>query len=355
MNTLFTRQHASDIEATILSMLRCYNSIPYGLQRRLKAILKINKSFNMSGVAKRLDVSCGFVIKWRDRAVQFFATWPTEPTDDKERRQLLIKAFADAPRSGAPGWYAAEQLCNVIALALKQPTECGREITHWTYLELADEANEQGLTILKISKSTVGRLLVGAAIKPHHSIYWLNPNIKDEETFREEVVEVCDTYHQAPVLAKKNVFTVSTDEKTGIQALGRIAPTKSMLPGSVEKREFEYKRHGTFCLTPSFNVVTGMIMHYTIDETRDEIDFYEHIINTVEISADSTWIFVSDQLNTHKSDSLVRYVAEQCGIKEHLGIKGKSGILKSMESRQAFLIDKCNVSVLSLRQSIAHG
>jgi transposase len=113
-----------------------------------------------------------------------------------------------------------------------------------------------------------------------------------------------------------------------------------MLPGSVEKREFEYKRHGTFCLTPSVNVVTGMIMHYTIDATRDKIDFYEHIRNTVEISADSTWIFVSDQLNTHKSESLVRYVAEQCGIKEDLGIKGKSGILQSMESRQAFLIDK---------------
>lgn len=340
MNTLFPRQHASDIEATILSMLRCYNSIPYGLQRRLKAILQINKSFNMSAIAKQLDVSCGFVIKWRDRAMQFFSTWPTEPTDTKELWRLLIEAFADAPRSGAPSWYTAEQLCNVIALALKKPTECGREITHWTYHELADEANDQGLTILKISKSTIGRLLVGAAIKPHHSIYWLNPNIKDEVAFKEEVVEVCDTYHQASALAKEDVFTVSTDEKTGIQALGRIAPTKPMLPGSVEKREFEYKRHGTFCLTPSFNVVTGMIMHYTIDETRDEIDFYEHIRNTVEISANSTWIFVSDQLNTHKSESLVRYVAEQCGIKEDLGIKGKLGILENMESRQAFLIDK---------------
>jgi putative transposase len=86
---------------------------------------------------------------------------------------------------------------NVIALALKKPTECGREITHWTYHELADEANEQGLTLLKISKSTIGRLLVGAAIKSHHSIYWLNPNIKDEKSFKEEVVEVCDTYHKA--------------------------------------------------------------------------------------------------------------------------------------------------------------
>jgi hypothetical protein len=100
-----------------------------------------------------------------------------------------------------------------------------------------------------MSKSTVGRLLKEAVIRPHKSRYWLNPNIEDEEVFKEEVKTICDTYHLAPSLAKENVFTVSVDEKTGIQALERISPTKYMLPGSVEKREFEYKRHGTLCLT----------------------------------------------------------------------------------------------------------
>jgi hypothetical protein len=70
-----------------------------------------------------------------------------------------------------------------------------------------------GLTLLKISKSTIGRLLVGAAIKPHHSIYWLNPNIKDEKSFKEEIVEVCDTYHQAPALAKEDVLPCQQTKK----------------------------------------------------------------------------------------------------------------------------------------------
>ncbi|PCH93656.1 MAG: IS630 family transposase [Gammaproteobacteria bacterium] len=135
------------------------------------------------------------------------------------------------------------------------------------------------------------------------------------------------------------MFTVSVDEKTGIQALERISPTRYMLPGSVEKREFEYKRHGTLCLTPSFNIVTGKIISHTIDETRDEIDFYEHIRNTVETSPNSTWIFVADQLTTHKSESLVRYIAEQCGIQGDLGVKRKRGILENVPSRQAFLTD----------------
>ena len=47
-----------------------------------------------------------------------------------------------------------------------------------------------------------------------------------------------------------------------------------------------------------------------------------------------------DQLNTHKSDSLVRFIAKACGIDGDLGQKGKSGILKSMESRAEFLSDK---------------
>jgi transposase len=49
------------------------------------------------------------------------------------------------------------------------------------------------------------------------------------------------------------------------------------------------------------------------------------------------WVFVTDQLNTHQSESLVKLVSELCGIKDDLGVKGKKGILKSKESRAEFL------------------
>jgi len=51
------------------------------------------------------------------------------------------------------------------------------------------------------------------------------------------------------------------------------------------------------------------------------------------------WHVVVDNLNTHCSESLVRYVAEVSGIRDDLGIKAKCGILKSTVTRAAFLTD----------------
>jgi hypothetical protein len=132
---------------------------------------------------------------------------------------------------------------------------------------------------------------------------------------------------------------VSTDEKTGIQALERAHPTLPMTPGSPERQEFEYIRNGTQCLTANLDVATGSIISPTVAPTRNEGDFAAHIERTINTDPDARWVFVVDQLNTHKSEALVRLVGHRCGIEDDLGTKGKSGILESMETRAAFLAD----------------
>jgi len=150
---------------------------------------------------------------------------------------------------------------------------------------------------------------------------------------------ICTLYAYARLLAAMGVRVISCDEMTGIQALERVAPTLPMQSGQVERVEFEYVRHGTLSLIANFEVASGQVLRPSRGPTRTEADFAAHIAQTIASDPEAAWLFITDQLNTHQSEALVRLVAEQCEISVDLGEKGKSGVLASMASRAAFLSD----------------
>jgi transposase len=171
------------------------------------------------------------------------------------------------------------------------------------------------------------------------SRYWLTP--AHEAGFDNKVTAINSVYKEAPELAKQGERIESVDEMTGVQALERKHPGLPMLPGKVERIEFEYERHGTLSFTCNFDVAHGALVACTACKTRNEKDFAEHIKSRVDSDPlASRWRFISDNLNTHMSETLVRYVAAESDIAIDLGVKGKSGILKSVASRAAFLSDQ---------------
>ena len=255
--------------------------------------------------------------------------------------RAIQQVLSDAPRSGAPCTFTAEQVTQILAVACEPPENSGRPVNRWTHRELTHEVILRGI-VPSISTSPVGSYLQEADLQPHRSKYWLNTKEKCQETFGQQVQLVCQTYLEAPELYfQAHTHTVSVDEMPGIQAIERIANKIPMQPGKPERIEYEYRRHGTLCLIGNWHVVTGQMIAPTIGSTRTEEDLVQHIHATVQTDPTAGWVFVMDNLNVHCSESLVRYVARSEGIDEStLGIKGTSEILQSMTTRQAFLMER---------------
>ena len=302
--------------------------------RRIKVALLSDEQLSNRGIARQLHLTPQTVRRWRGRWIGVSQALCTaeENGDYKHLWQLVLEALEDHPRSGNPGVFTPEQICQIVAIGCENPLDSNRPISHWTARELADEAIKRGV-VSGISPRTVGRFFKEANLKPHQCRYWLNANYDDPQTFNEQVTSVCEAYAMAPAAHEQGTHVVSTDEMTGIQALERIHAALPMEPGKPERREFEYRRHGTQTLIANFHVATGEVISPTVSQTRTEEDFVEHIKRTVEINPQAQWIFVTDQLNTHKSEALVRFVAEHCGLDDDLGVMGKSGILQSMAVR----------------------
>lgn len=167
-----------------------------------------------------------------------------------------------------------------------------------------------------------------------------------DEQFDAKVADICGLYGQAQALATVGERVLSTDELTGVQALERKHPDLPLVAGKVMRREFEYIRHGTRSFILSRDVLSGKLIAPYCAATRKEEDFLAHIKAVVSSNPETKrWHFVVDNLDTHRSASLVALVTELSGLDIELGEKGKSGVLKNRQSRAAFLSDASHAIV----------
>ena len=332
------------MQRKVIEVLARSRLAPQRLVERCRIILLSAEGLNNEEQADKLGVDRQRVRRWRHRwaaAQSDLEAAEASAATEQDLEKRVIGLLADEARSGAPPTFTPEQVIALISLACEPPKESGLPVSHWTPPELAREAIKRGI-VKSISPRQVDRFLEEADLRPHKSQYWLTSQDKREapEQYQADVEKICDTYRDAPQLAAAGAHVVSTDEKTGMQALERLNETKPARPGLVERIEFEYIRHGTLSLIANFDVVTGKVVNPSIGPTRTEADFVAHVDQTVATDPTAVWIFVADQLNTHQSAGLVELLARRCGITDELGTKGENGILKSMKSRKKFLADE---------------
>ena len=290
------------------------------IAKRAKIILMANgEGASNQQIADYLGMTKAKVILWIKRWIE-------------RALKPIRERLADAPRSGRPDEITPEQWCQIMALACEPPETYGRPITHWSSRELADEAIKQGI-VKNLSAGHLRKILNKNTLQPHRSRYWLNAKVDEKK--EERINDICTVYRDCQ--SKPEEIVLSTDEMTGIQASERIADDLPMSPGKPVAREFEYQRHGTQTLIAALQVGTGVVFGWCGD-TRTEHDFACFIESLIENNPGyNVYHIVLDQLNTHKSESLVRLVAKVSGLDIDLGEKGKSGILQSMDTREEFL------------------
>lgn len=212
-----------------------------------------------------------------------------------------IDGLADEPRSGRPVVITPLERHQIIAAACQAPSALGVERKTWTHESLRTAVIAAGL-VHQISASEVGRILEGAALKPHRVRGWCHSTDPDYQRKMRSIVRL----YVAPT-AREPVLCV--DEKTGMQALSRSRDLQPPAPGRPGRQEFEYRRNGTRCLFACFNVGTGKVLgHCTRSRTR--ADFLSFLDLVASIYRQHQVHVVLDNLNTHRDTGAGAFISD---------------------------------------------
>lgn len=212
---------------------------------RAKIVLAAADGLSNQSIASRLGISRETVRKWRRRYAG-----------------QRLAGLVDHPRTGRPARFTPVQVAEVKAIACTCPdVDKAIPLARWSVAEIAAQAVRDHV-VETISRHTVGRWLAGDAIKPWQTRSWIT--VRDP-CFAERAGTVLDLYErrwQGEPL-DDNDFVISADEKPGIRALRRLAPSRPLLPGRARRVEFDYRRGGTLAYLAALDIGSGHIMGIT--------------------------------------------------------------------------------------------
>ncbi len=317
--------------------------IDYVLRQRAGIILSAVSGIVDQEIGILYAISRNVVARWRNR---FIKSLPALNRIAQKNPEILLPniraVLSDNYRSGRPPVYDAVCRSYIIGIACNNPSDYGFMRSHWSLPVLKKVIIEKEI-VPSISCATINRILNEAELKPHKNRYWLHSTEKGENplTYKQKIQEINGIYFTAAMInqfgGNCDLRIVSTDEMTGVQALEHKYPDKPARPQMTAKTEFEYIRHGTTSFTGFFDIVSGKLESPYLNKTRKADDFVKALRQIIDTDPDKHWIIVADNLNTHYTELVARFVAEKCGISE--SELEETGAMKNVNSRIEFLID----------------
>lgn len=253
---------------------------PQRLVLRVKIVLAAWRRETNAKIARDLGICEDTVRKWRGRF-----------------RREGMPGLLDRPRSGRPPVYGIEDQLLIVATVTGQTPETD---SHWTHRALAEYLREP----LGIGASQIGRILASLDLKPHRVRGWLNRPADPQ--FHTKAQAVCHLYLDPPA----DTVLFSVDEKTAMHARSRKRATRPVRPGQLERREFEYVRHGTVSLMAAMNVTTGTI-HPKIIKKNDSDTFIEFLTELAQTIDPTKKIhLILDNGSSHTSKKTRKWLRE---------------------------------------------
>ncbi|MGH7148848.1 MAG: IS630 family transposase [Nitrospiraceae bacterium] len=218
----------------------------------------------------------------------------------------------------------------VVSVACTKPKDHGLAAELWSISGLAkfvcERAHAAGFARLaKAGKSTVWRILDDSDIKPHKIRYYLE---KRDPEFDRKMQEVLMVYRDVSIYTKgavhdarpNPIYTVSVDEKPGVQAIGLTAPDLPPVPGKAATvgRDYEYVRRGTVSLLAGIDLHSGHIFAAVEDRHRS-VEFIGLLKQLDEHYPPEAIIrVVLDNHSAHISKETVAYLSTRPGRFEYV-------------------------------------
>lgn len=218
----------------------------------------------------------------------------------------------------------------VVSVACTKPKDHGLAAELWTLSALArfvsQGARAAGFDRLaNAGKTTVWRILNENDIKPHKIRYYLE---KRDPEFDRKMQEVLMVYRDVSIYsegavhdARPNaIYTVSVDEKPGVQAIGLTAPDLPPVPGKAPAigRDYEYVRRGTVSILAGIDLHSGQIFANVEDRHRS-VEFIALLKRLDEHYPQEAIIrVVLDNHSAHTSKETTAYLATRPGRFEYV-------------------------------------